>query len=250
MARNGHRRLADPRDAGEVIGRWNGRMSTHVAFDGISQATEPFDHAVRGRFNAWFFRVLDRHINRLTAPLKHTAFDGLTATTIVELGPGVGANLSYLPPGSQLIAVEPNVRMHEALTRRSAQAGIKLQLIAAYAERMPLPDASVDEVICSLVLCTVPDPETVLREVRRILRPGGRFRFVEHVAAPESSTRARVQRALRAPWGWVFEGCDPHRHTAQIITHAGFQRVAIQERMLRRSVFYPVNTAICGIAWR
>lgn len=218
--------------------------------DRIATPAHTFDHAVRGRFNAWFFSTLDGYINRVTEPLKRTAFGSLAAQTVVEIGAGVGSNLRYLPPGSQLIAVEPNARMHAALAERCARAGVELRLIADDAERMPLAEESVDEVICSLVLCTVPDPEAVLREVRRVLRPGGRFRFVEHVAAPPGSIRSPVQRALRGPWGWTFEGCDPHRDTAAVIEHAGFQRTAIFERVLRGSVFYPVNTAICGIAWR
>ncbi|QEO13090.1 class I SAM-dependent methyltransferase [Agromyces intestinalis] len=212
--------------------------------------TIPFDHALRGRFNAWFFSALDAYINRVTAPLKRTAFGSLAARTVVELGAGVGSNLRYLPPGAELVAVEPNSRMHAALAKRCAQAGVELRLITEYAERIPLADESVDEVICSLVLCTVADPDAVLREVRRVLRPGGRFRFVEHVAGPPRSIRSWVQRAVRRPWGWTFEGCDPHRDTAAVIERAGFQRTSVSDRILRGSVFYPVNTAICGIAWR
>ncbi len=210
----------------------------------------PFDHPARGRLNAWFFTALDRPINWVTKPLKRAAFGGMTASTVVELGAGVGANLSYLPPGARLIAVEPNARMHPGLVQRCERAGVELQLVPAHAERMPLADESVDEVICSLVLCTVPDPDAVLQEVRRVLRPGGRFRFVEHVAAPPGSLRSRVQRALHRPWRWALEGCDLQRDTGAAIERAGFARAAVIERKLRRSLVYPINTAICGVAWR
>jgi ubiquinone/menaquinone biosynthesis C-methylase UbiE len=210
----------------------------------------PFDHGLRGRFNAWFFGTFDRHINRITAPLKEVAFDGLTAGTIVELGAGTGANLAYLPPGATIIAVEPNLGMHPVLAERCAAAGVDLRVLATGAESIPLPDGSVDDVICSLVLCTVADPDAALREVRRILRPGGRFGFVEHVAAAHGSTRSAVQRCVRRPWGWVFEGCDPHRDTAAAIERAGFSSAAVARRRLRGSVFYPVNTTICGVAVR
>lgn len=209
-----------------------------------------FDHGLRGRFNAWFFTTFDRYINRITAPLKKAAFDGLARGTIVELGPGTGANLAYLPRAAELIAVEPNLRMHPMLATRCADAGIELRLVAGGAEDLPLPDASVDDVICSLVLCTVADPDAVLREVRRVLRPGGRLRFVEHVAAAPRSARSGVQRCVRRPWGWVFEGCDPHRDTAAAIARAGFTTVSLTRQRLRDSVFYPVNTTICGIAVR
>lgn len=210
----------------------------------------PFDHGLRGRFNAWFFAAFDRYINRITAPLKENAFAHLGSGSIVELGAGTGANLPYLPSEAELIAVEPNLRMHPVLAERCAAAGVDLRVLATGAERIPLPDASVDDVICSLVLCTVADVDTVLREVRRVLRPGGRFRFVEHVAAAPGSTRSAVQRCVRRPWGWIFEGCDPHRDTAAAIERAGFSTVAVAQRRLHGSVFYPVNTTISGIAVR
>lgn len=212
--------------------------------------SRPFGHAVRGRFNVWFFCAFDRYIDRVTRPLKRTAFGGLAAERVVELGPGIGANLRYLPAGAELLAVEPNLRMHPALVRRCARAGVALTLLSSYADRLPLPEHSVDEVICSLVLCTVPDPDAVLREVVRVLRPGGRFRFVEHVAAPPDSVRAGAQRALHAPWAWLFEGCDLHRDTAGTIERAGFARTTIIPLRPRGSIFYPVNAMICGTAWR
>lgn len=220
-----------------------GRDNTMTDLD-----SPPFDHAVRGRFNAWFFSALDRYIDRVARPLKRIAFDGLDAARVVEIGPGVGANLRYLPAAAELIAIEPNLRMHAPLRRRCADAGITLTLVPGYADRLPLPDRSVDEVICSLVLCTVPDPDAVLAEATRVLRPGGRFRFVEHVAAPSGSPRAQAQQALHKPWAWLFEGCDLHRDTASAIERAGFTRTTIVPMRPRGSIFYPVNTMICGTA--
>jgi ubiquinone/menaquinone biosynthesis C-methylase UbiE len=215
-----------------------------------SVASDAFDNPVRGRFNAWFFGAFDRYINHIARPLKEAAFGDLGSGRVLEIGPGVGANLAHLPPGAELIAVEPNLRMHDRLRTRSEAAGVELTLLPASADRIPLPDGSVDEVICSLVLCTVDDPAAVLAEVRRVLRPGGRFRFVEHVASPVPGPRAWSQRLLRRPWGWVFEGCDPHRHTAQLLDDVGFSQVDLEHHRLRRSVFFPVNTAIAGTARR
>lgn len=84
--------------------------------------------------------------------------------------------------------------------------------------------------------------------MRRVLRPGGSFRFVEHVAAPRAAIRRVVQRAIRRPWGWVFEGCDPGRHTVETIERAGFAAVRVEPRNFRRSLFWPVNTAVWGVA--
>ncbi len=158
--------------------------------------------------------------------------------------------MERLRPGTHLIAVEPNERMHDRLRRRAAAAGIRMTLVPGIAEVLPIRDASVDEVICSLVLCTVGDQDKTLSEVRRVLRPGGRFRFVEHVAAARWSPRRWVQVLLRPHWGWVFEGCDPARDSESRVRAAGFSSVTVQHRKWRHSPFYPVNTSIWGIAVR
>ena len=210
-----------------------------------------FDHGAVSRFNAWFFTAFARYINHVARHHKLTAFSGLqSGATILEIGAGTGANLDHLPAGTRLYAVEPSLRMHERLRRRCAAAGVEVQILATGAEAIPLPNASVDEVICSLVLCTAQDPAQVLAEVRRVLRPGGRFRFVEHVASPHRGIRSLAQWVIRRPWGWVFEGCDPHRHTPDTIAEAGFSEVHLERRKLRNSVFWPVNTAACGVAIR
>ncbi|MCO8126474.1 class I SAM-dependent methyltransferase [Acidimicrobiia bacterium EGI L10123] len=209
-----------------------------------------FHHGARSEFNAWFFRTFDRYLNHITRQHKRSAFADIAAGAVVELGAGVGANFAHLPPGSSVLAVEPSEAMHAQLEARAAARGLDLTVIGAYGEDLPIPDASVDEVLCSLVLCTVDDPEAVLAEIRRILRPGGRFRFVEHVAAPSWSPRRWLQHAIRRPWSWVFEGCDLCRDTARTIEGAGFREVAIRRARLKRSAFVPVNTAISGCAVR
>lgn len=218
-----------------------------VAMDDVPDRT--FDHGPVSSFNAWFFGALAGPINHFAGPHKRRAFASIAAGNVVELGAGAGANVGYLPATSRLYGVEPNRRMHDRLRTSCRRGGIELVLVPTGAERLPLPDGSVDEVLCSLVLCTVADPDAVLAEVVRILRPGGRFRFVEHVAAPRG-LRARVQRAIRRPWGWVFEGCDPHRHTVEHIERAGFASVESTRQKLRHSPFWPVNTAAWGIATR
>jgi len=203
-------------------------------------------HPIRGRFNAWFFTALDGYINWLTRDHKRAVFSGLPAE-LVEVGPGVGANFSYLPPGCRLTAIEPNPYMHDALQRRAARRGIGVQIRSVTGDAIDLDDQSTDAVISSLVLCTVADPGQVLSEIRRILRPGGRYVFLEHTAAPDGTFLRAIQRAVRRPWGWVFEGCSCERDLAAVIRAAGFRSVQLSQYRLR-SPFIPVNTQIAGTA--
>ena len=203
-------------------------------------------HRVRGRLNALFFRVLDRYLDRLLRPHKRAVFADLPPT-VVELGPGVGANLRYLPAGTRLIAVEPNPAMHPRLRLRAARAQVDLELHDALAEHLDLPDASVDAVISSLVLCTVADPAGAVAEVHRVLRPGGRYAFLEHVAAAEGTPLRRLQRAVRRPWGWMFEGCSCERDLRAVIEAAGFAHTAIADQRVH-GPFLPANSQIVGVA--
>lgn len=209
-----------------------------------------FHHGWISRFNAWFFTAFAGYLNHVARYHKRHAFAGLAPGTVLELGAGTGANIGLLAPGTRLLAVEPSLAMHDRLRRRCEAAGIELEILATGAETIPLPDASVDEVICSLVLCTVDDPAQVLSEVRRVLRPGGRFRFVEHVAAPRRGVRRSIQRTIRRPWGWLFEGCRPDRRTPEVIEQAGFTELRLERRRFSRSAFFPVNTAVWGVAVR
>jgi SAM-dependent methyltransferase len=109
--------------------------------------------------------------------------------------------------------------MYPALTRRASERD--LVLVKTSAEALPFPDSSVDEVICSLVLCTVDDPTATIAEVLLVLRPGGTFRFVEHVAAHPTSPRRWIQSAIAKPWSWLYEDCQLCRDTGHLIEHAG-----------------------------
>jgi SAM-dependent methyltransferase len=115
------------------------------------------------------------------------------------------------------------------------------------AEQIDLPDESVDAVISSLVLCTVPDPAGAVSEVLRILRPGGRYAFLEHIAAPDGTGLRRLQRAVRRPWGWFFEGCSCDRDLRAVIEAAGFDRADITDSRMR-GPFLPAAPQIAGVA--
>ena len=147
------------------------------------------------------------------------------------------------------MAVEPAVHMHRALRRAADKRGVELELHPRPAEVMDLEDASVDVVVSTLVLCSVDDPRAVLSEVRRVLRPGGRFLFLEHVAADPGTRLHRIQGWLRRPWAWSFEGCELRRNTGAIIRAAGF--TSVEEDRFRVSwSLMPFSPHVAGVAVR
>jgi SAM-dependent methyltransferase len=154
--------------------------------------------------------------------------------------------MRYLAPGTRLIAIEPNPHAHAALRRKAQRYGIDLEIRREGAESTGLATASVDAVICTLVLCTVEDDAAALTEVRRILRPGGRFLFIEHVGADAGPLRA-LQRLVRRPWRYVFDGCHLDRDTAATIAAAGFTELEIEHARLG-GLFVPVWPQISGVA--
>ncbi len=203
-------------------------------------------HGGRGRFNAAFFQVMGPYLEWNLRPRKRRVFAGLPRE-VVEIGPGVGANLRYLPAVGTLVAIEPNRYMHSRLHAAARRHGVQLDLRGSTAEQTGLPDHSVDTVISSLVLCSVQDPVAVLTEIRRILRPGGTFRFVEHVVARSGTPTRAAQRILRRPWAWTFEGCSCERDLEHSVRAAGFESVTI-DRYRVHTPFLPLNTHIAGTA--
>ena len=209
--------------------------------------TTTFDaNPVRGKFNAAFFTAMGGYLDWLMGSRKRRVFANLP-TEVVELGPGVGANFRYLPPGTRVIAIEPNPAMHARLRARAARYKMELELHDVVGERLDLADASADMVVSSLVLCTVRDPAAVLAEVQRVLRPGGRYAFVEHVSAKDRPMLRRIQRLVRRPWAWVFEGCSCERDLADVIARAGFASLDVEEYRVHSPVL-PFNTHVAGVA--
>lgn len=204
------------------------------------------DNPIRGRLNAWFLTLLDGYMHGKYAAVKSRLLEG-HPPTVVELGSGAGANMRYLPRGTHLIAVEPNVHMHAPLQRKADAHGINLEIRGLAGEALDLPANSVDFVFASLVLCTVSDPKQVVAEVHRVLRPGGKFVCVEHVEAPQGSLNRRLQYLLRRPWRYLFEGCDLCRNTGATLHGAGFSKVEV-DPLLFRSIVAPIRhqiTAVC-----
>ena len=182
--------------------------------------------------------------HRLYGDHKRRLFADLEGT-VVEIGPGTGVNLPYLPPGLRWIGVEPNPHMHDYIRERLQGRDLDATLRTDSAQDTRLPDESVDVVISTLVLCSVPDVAATLAELRRILRPGGRLLFIEHVAAERHTPLCWFQRGIRPLWKAVADGCHPDRDTGRQLRQAGFSTVTFEEH---RIGVPPVTPHIVGTA--
>lgn len=132
----------------------------------------------------------------------------------LEVGAGTGLNLEHYPDAvTSLTLLEPGPHMAARLRERTRhRAGDEIEVVTAGAEALPLADASYDTAVVTLVLCTVPDPAAALTEIARVLRPGGRLLFLEHVRAQDPVV-ARRQDRVTPVWRFCADGCHPNRDT-------------------------------------
>lgn len=141
----------------------------------------------------------------------------------VELGSGTSLNLRYYPGDlDELVLTEPEAAMRARLARRLRRSRRGVPVLDASAERLPFADEAVDTVVSTLVLCTVGAPDVALREIGRVLRPGGRLLFLEHVRS-ESPRLASWQDRLAGPWRRFAEGCHCNRATDELIRGCGLK---------------------------
>jgi SAM-dependent methyltransferase len=136
---------------------------------------------------------------------------------VIELGAGTGLNLDHYPTAvDDLVLTEPDEGMSRRLEARVRESSRTAEVVHAPAEELPFEDHSFDTAVSTLVLCTVEDPERAVSELRRVLRPGGRFLFIEHVRS-DSPRLARWQDRLEEPWAAFAEGCRCNRRTLDLL---------------------------------
>lgn len=175
-----------------------------------------------------------REYESLIAERKRTLFSRIPLTaTVVDLGIGTGPNLVYMPPGCHIVGVEPNEYMWSYAETKAKALRLDLELLNARAEQLPIRDSSCDVCISTLTLCSVRDPAAVVREIVRVLRPGGLYIFLEHVIAPTSQPLLRLsQTALNPVQIALADGCHLTRDTEDVIRRAGgasFDAVAVEQ---------------------
>ncbi|QIJ65455.1 class I SAM-dependent methyltransferase [Streptomyces sp. JB150] len=191
-----------------------------------------------GRFFARYYDAMTaRAEEKWGRPLRTLMFSELTGT-VLEVGAGSGANLPYYAKARALTAVEPASEMRGKLLRRAEEVELDVEVVDAWAERLPLPDDTYDTVVCTLVLCTVVDLPAALSEIRRVLKPGGQLVFFEHVRSP--GVVGLLQDVLAPLWRRVAGGCNANRRLLGALRDAGFQ-VRVHE-VVRPWPRYPTNT--------
>lgn len=207
------------------------------------------------RAHPWFAKYYSRVAVAMDrgglAEYRRRLLAGLSGE-VVEIGPGNGMNFRQYPREvTRLVAVEPEPTLR-ARARQTADelsqnavssSSIKIEVIGGVAERLPLADASCDAVVVSLVLCSVPDQQAAFREVHRILRPGGEFRFMEHVRS-QGRAAALGQRALDATIRpSLCGGCRCARETGEAVAAAGFEVSELSRFRFPERIYLPNPTA-------
>ena len=170
------------------------------------------------RFNTKYERFAEEYKQRLFSQVSGA---------VLEVGPGTGANLRYLARADvRWVGVEPNPFMKKYLQEEAARLGTQIEIRSGTAESLPAADSSQDAVIATLVLCCVKDQRISLKEVLRVLKPGGKFLFIEHVAAPRSTRLRLIQNLVTPVWKQLGDNCHPNRETWTALEQAGFGHVS------------------------
>jgi ubiquinone/menaquinone biosynthesis C-methylase UbiE len=166
---------------------------------------------------------------------------------VLEIGAGTGANLPLYGANVEALTVtEPEAPMARRLAKHLREQSRAADLVEASAEQLPLPDGQFDTVVSTLVLCTVPDPLRALREVWRVLKPGGQLLFIEHVRSDDPKL-AKWQDRLNGINRVVAHGCNCNRSTLDVIKQSGFTIHSLEKGLLAKAPPF-VRPLIIGTA--
>ncbi|MDO8943176.1 MAG: class I SAM-dependent methyltransferase [Desulfobacterales bacterium] len=206
--------------------------------------------SLKQRLFAWMAAHCCGGYDLASTARKQSLFGGLHGD-ILEIGPGSGPNLRFFPADVRWVGVEPNPYMHPYLQQAILKTGLPKDQFHIdpgdpHGVRLPAEDESIDAVVSTLVLCSVPHPQGSLGEILRVLKPGGSFMFIEHVAAPAGTRLRSLQDFIQPLWTLIGEGCHPNRETWQSISEAGFAHVEIEHYRYRGAG--PVGPHIAGRA--
>lgn len=170
---------------------------------------------------AWMLKKGDLYSHKLYGSYKKDLFKNIHGL-VVEIGPGTGVNFPYLPAHANWIGIEPNEAFHDVLEQQAKQRQIEPHILNGEALHIPLPDNSADFILSTLVLCSVKNPAKVIAEIKRVLKPGGKLIFIEHVAAPAHTNLRRIQNIVNPANRLFADGCNCNRETWNYLQVAGF----------------------------
>jgi SAM-dependent methyltransferase len=153
---------------------------------------------------------------------------------VLEVGIGTGLNLEHYDRANirEIVGLDPALEMHRLARKRMKKAGLEVQLVGLSAERIPFDDGGFDTVLVTYTLCSIPDPVSALREMRRMLKPGAKLIFCEHGLAPDASVR-RWQDRLTPVWSKLGGGCHLNRDIPALLKDAGLRSADMQSMYLR-----------------
>jgi ubiquinone/menaquinone biosynthesis C-methylase UbiE len=170
--------------------------------------------------------VLPRIINLVMQNKRDTAerarFVPRSSGVVLEIGAGSGLNIPFYGRSvERLVALDPSIELWKIAGKRVRRAGFPIEFLPASAEQVPLKDSTVDTVVSTWTLCTIPDPRRALAEMKRVLKPGGTFIFVEHGCAPDERVLT-WQNRLNPMWKRLAGGCNLNRSIDTLLTEAAF----------------------------
>jgi ubiquinone/menaquinone biosynthesis C-methylase UbiE len=169
--------------------------------------------------------------------------------TVIEVGAGTGACFAHYPPQVTAVrAVEPDPYLRDLATAAATGAPVPVTVVAGTAGQLPAETGAFDAAVCSLVLCSVPDPDAALTEIRRVLRPGGQLRFYEHVRSA-SRLVGLLEDAAAPVWSRVAGGCHPNRDTAATIARNGFTIADLDRFGFAPGALTPRTAHLLGLAY-
>lgn len=205
--------------------------------------------SLSGRFFAAMYDRVLAATEKAGLGAHRKALLGTAAGRVIEIGAGTGANLPYYSDAvSELVVCEPAEPMARRLERKLASFERPVRVVRAPAENLPFEDASFDVAVSTLVLCTVGDQRRALAELHRVLKPGGRLLFIEHVRAEEPRL-ARWQDRLNFLNKRIAQGCNCNRNTASEIPAAGFTVAKLDRDRLQKAPPI-VRPLVVGVAVR
>ena len=152
---------------------------------------------------------------------------------VLEVGIGSGLNIPYYDSTkiSAIIGLDPSEELNNMAKKVAADKSLEVDFILGSAEAIPLPDNHVDSVLVTYTMCTIPDALSANKEMRRVLKPGGKMIFCEHGLAPDANV-SKWQNRIDPYWGKIAGGCHLNRNIPALITEAGFEIESMEQMYL------------------